>query len=656
LEELVNDDSPKVSVTMASTSSSKPPQPPIPCPCHVLVGGSPSSSPDPTSARSGSKGQRNTPLNPLCPSCVSLELQPHWEKRSEARKRHLEMKRWCGERLHELRRDGGHDEDANGNVDGSCPNNDKAERGKDTLTSTSTSGSNIGISGTSLSRLKHQSDQRRAQLDQLRLVCGDRSVKVASLALRNDERQQRLLEERQRIEAARLGLDAIWVGVLGGADDDDAEEEFDNTNKRGSGKDGTTKHESSCRSDQDYVAQDGLPGAVSLLASEAKSRRLDLALCAFDAHRIDIGPDCSNAVDGKDKREENNSEKTEEEQDDEDETGAKARAAARAERMRRRPRGVGKVCGLPLPHAGPALYGVLPPAVLASSLRLAASLTVMISRCLGIALPHPILLRPLGIASIGDSRSNSSRRSKARIAAARSNAQRKQCGDIAETVSVSKTSLEDLLMLSTDDNRTELNTIKSGPRLAGNGSGNAPTSASQSLLSSASSIRTFGRTARWALAMATGNSSSEAVPPVSASHSTKALSNVSTETPPSYSNLSSATKHDSPIDKSTLAARIRHAAAAVIWEGGDGTGGEYALIPPGWAGAPVRSSASSLPDGLSPDDEFATGLQLLQNDVIALCIRAGVQISDMWPAEALLLNLDLLRIHLQKEHADEQGT
>jgi len=566
------------------------------------------------------------------------------------------MKRWCGERLHELRRDGGHDEDANGNVDGSCPNNDKAERGKDTLTSTSTSGSNIGISGTSLSRLKHQSDQRRAQLDQLRLVCGDRSVKVASLALRNDERQQRLLEERQRIEAARLGLDAIWVGVLGGADDDDAEEEFDNTNKRGSGKDGTTKHESSCRSDQDYVAQDGLPGAVSLLASEAKSRRLDLALCAFDAHRIDIGPDCSNAVDGKDKREENNSEKTEEEQDDEDETGAKARAAARAERMRRRPRGVGKVCGLPLPHAGPALYGVLPPAVLASSLRLAASLTVMISRCLGIALPHPILLRPLGIASIGDSRSNSSRRSKARIAAARSNAQRKQCGDIAETVSVSKTSLEDLLMLSTDDNRTELNTIKSGPRLAGNGSGNAPTSASQSLLSSASSIRTFGRTARWALAMATGNSSSEAVPPVSASHSTKALSNVSTETPPSYSNLSSATKHDSPIDKSTLAARIRHAAAAVIWEGGDGTGGEYALIPPGWAGAPVRSSASSLPDGLSPDDEFATGLQLLQNDVIALCIRAGVQISDMWPAEALLLNLDLLRIHLQKEHADEQGT
>ena len=86
-----------------------------------------------------------------------------------------------------------------------------------------------------------------------------------------------------------------------------------------------------------------------------------------------------------------------------------------------------------------------------------------------------------------------------------------------------------------------------------------------------------------------------------------------------------------------MATRIRHAAAAVISEGSDGTV-LYTLIPPGWTGAPTRAR--------SPEDDFATCMQLLQNNVVALCIRAGVQVSEMWPAEALLLNLDLLRIHL----------
>ena len=90
-----------------------------------------------------------------------------------------------------------------------------------------------------------------------------------------------------------------------------------------------------------------------------------------------------------------------------------------------------------------------------------------------------------------------------------------------------------------------------------------------------------------------------------------------------------------------MATRIRHAAAAVISEGSDGTGGEYTLIPSGWTGAPTRAR--------SPEDDFATCMQLLQNNVVALCIRSGVQVSEMWPAEALLLNLDLLRIHLSSQ-------
>jgi len=62
--------------------------------------------------------------------------------------------------------------------------------------------------------------------------------------------------------------------------------------------------------------------------------------------------------------------------------------------QRRQARGIGKIGGLPLPHAGPELYGVLPPKELQSALRLVASLTSTAAQCLGILLPHPILLRP----------------------------------------------------------------------------------------------------------------------------------------------------------------------------------------------------------------------------------------------------------------------
>jgi len=39
------------------------------------------------------------------------------------------------------------------------------------------------------------------------------------------------------------------------------------------------------------------------------------------------------------------------------------------------------------------------------------------------------------------------------------------------------------------------------------------------------------------------------------------------------------------------------------------------------------------------EEKFATGMQLLQNDVVALCFRAGVDVAALWPAESVLLNL-----------------
>ena len=48
-------------------------------------------------------------------------------------------------------------------------------------------------------------------------------------------------------------------------------------------------------------------------------------------------------------------------------------------------------------------------------------------------------------------------------------------------------------------------------------------------------------------------------------------------------------------------------------------------------------------------DSFAIALQLLQNDVIVLCIKAGVQVSKIWPAEAMLLNLHELDKFCQQQ-------
>jgi len=48
------------------------------------------------------------------------------------------------------------------------------------------------------------------------------------------------------------------------------------------------------------------------------------------------------------------------------------------------------------------------------------------------------------------------------------------------------------------------------------------------------------------------------------------------------------------------------------------------------------------------EERFATGMQLLQNDVVALCFRAGVDVSALWPAESVLLNLHSLWCHCQK--------
>ena len=127
----------------------------------------------------------------------------------------------------------------------------------------------------------------------------------------------------------------------------------------------------------------------------------------------------------------------------------------------------------------------------------------------------------------------------------------------------------------------------------------------------------------------------------------------------------------------SISKRINHATFAHLRESHDASATEYVLDPPRWndEGSTVTRSSSSSNNGLDDandsergvdsmnnanrtfntreefhiaEERFATGLQLLQNNVISLCFRVGVRIDTLWPAESMLLNLHSLWIHCQK--------
>lgn len=88
------------------------------------------------------------------------------------------------------------------------------------------------------------------------------------------------------------------------------------------------------------------------------------------------------------------------------------------------------------------------------------------------------------------------------------------------------------------------------------------------------------------------------------------------------------------MDASLVAQRLHHATAAVLAEDSSSSSSKFSL------GADVMHQES-----------FATALQLLQNNVIVLCIRAGVPVNKLWPGEALLLNLHALDVFCEDQTA-----
>ena len=79
------------------------------------------------------------------------------------------------------------------------------------------------------------------------------------------------------------------------------------------------------------------------------------------------------------------------------------------------------------------------------------------------------------------------------------------------------------------------------------------------------------------------------------------------------------------MESSVVQERIRHASAAILAED-----------------TSANSSRYSLSAKVMAQDQYAIALQLLQDDVVVLCIRAGVPVAKLWPAQAILLNLQAL--------------
>eukprot|EP01083_Nonionella_stella_P161845 530571_1 len=111
------------------------------------------------------------------------------------------------------------------------------------------------------------------------------------------------------------------------------------------------------------------------------------------------------------------------------------------------------------------------------------------------------------------------------------------------------------------------------------------------------------------------------------------------------------------MDERSVSERLKHATYVVLYENsgninagknanGIGTSGKsrsnsngkYLLKPP------LTTSCKDRETKQKEEEDFATGLLLLQNNIIALSIKTGVPVAMLWPAEAMLLNLNSLKL------------
>jgi hypothetical protein len=321
------------------------------------------------------------------------------------------------------------------------------------------------------------------------------------------------------------------------------------------------------------------------------------------------------------------------------------------------PRGVAKIAGLPLPNAGPELYGVLPVGELVSALRLVASLTCTTARTLSITLPHPILLSPTNNANTDITETVPTQQlleyQQAQHGLVGGAGGGGTPGNPTQNQILNHNT--DSLMLHHHHYQPQAATKNMEQQEAYCGmlpSATAPTSTSSSssyLSSMVDGGSYFARKAKTALAKATrkatGNYGHRGLipsagtnvqqpsvyPPTSRNdqHSGMYAGHV---TASSFTLPSTATFIPPSTDATIVAQRLKHATAAVLSDGDGDHASTFVLSP-------------------AMKEDFPIALQLLQNNILTLCIRSGVSIQKLWPAQALLLNFHELQIHCHEQTA-----
>ena len=491
-----------------------------------------------------------------------------------------------------------------------------------------------------VSQLKHTLNELRSQSNEL-------AVHLTAKTIENDDREAGMVTHSARVQLARERLDQMRACLL----DDNVAGVEDSTKEEG--KEGTTPPRGG-----------GLRDALISGTKEIQTLRFQFACQVFNMHRLDVGEQYSTTT------------------EDGCETAATTKVGNNEGAT-----GVGKILGLPLPHAGPVLYGVIPAVVLASSLRLVALLTQLVARCLGVILPHPILVcfkecykcgsmydfgcDVVDVSSNYESGCDNDDSDDDEYLGGGG-------GGIEDTdhrENWCSACLNNIEGMSKDVPSTP---TRPGPSLSQENN----TRRSSILAIMGTSARKVATLTTTAISL-TSSVTSRAITHMQQSTSTSTgTANSKNDCHQSKSNTSSSMNvinNDIPLYRksyesvsmspSSISRRIQHASFAYIRESHDISATEYILNPPRYGDDSSTVADSSNDDSNivvlggntntmtkftnrdefhEAEERFAIGLQLLQNDIVALCFRAGVDVSQLWPAESVLLNLHSLWRHCQQ--------
>ena len=405
------------------------------------------------------------------------------------------------------------------------------------------------------SYIREEMNKLRQQLNSLRTQSNAMAVRLTAKTVENDQKEEELRRNSEDIQLARDRLDRMRKRLTLSTYEDESQV--------GSGIGG------------------GLQDALSSGMREIKSVRFRYACLVFEMHRLDVG-----------------------------EQYAKIEQDAKHNVI---PSGVGKIGGLPLPHAGLALYGVLPQLVLSSSLRLVASLSQMVARCLGVVLPHPILVCFNECIKCGSLYGYG-------------NDMIDYCGDDSEDEHDEDIPLSGMCNGCINGSHVQ---VKPQPRTT------------SELLQKPSLLKFVGSSARKALSSAASHALHQMQQPEPAVVDMTHSSSSSRQKAESTKKIA--------CEGNKMEKRIRLASYACLRED-QNSSTEYVLNPPRWNDD--KKNGDGLNQSVEPsalefasreefhiaEERFGMGLQLLQNNIVALCFRAGVDISTLWPAESLLLN------------------